>query len=68
MSNDIPVSTIKAQPLTNTPVNGDTTLFDDTVALFDDPHALFGGPVVISENIRSSVKVSQLFTKIPRSS
>lgn len=68
MSNDIPVSTIKAQPLTNTPVNGDATLVDDPVALVDDPVALVGGPVTISENIKVSVKPFQLFTKIPRSS
>lgn len=68
MSTDIPVSTIKAQPLTNTPVNGDLTLVDDPVALVDDPVALVGGPVTIIENIRSSVTPSKLYTKIPRSS
>lgn len=65
---DIPVSTIKAQPLINTPVNGDATLVDDTVALVDSPTALVGGPVTISENIRTKVTPTQLFTKIPRSS
>lgn len=68
MTNDIPVSTIKAQPLTSTPVNGDNTLVDDPVALVDDPVALVGGPVTIVENIKTSVKPFQLFTKIPRSS
>lgn len=67
MSNDIPVSTIKAQPLTNTPVNGDATIMDDTVMTMDGS-ALMGGPVAISENIKASVKVVKLFTKLPRSS
>lgn len=67
-TNDIPVSTIKAQALTNTPTTGDATLFDDPVALFDDPAALFGGPNTVTENIRTTVKPPQLFTKIPRSS
>lgn len=67
MTNDIPVSTIKAQPLTNTPVNGDATIMDDTVMTMDGT-ALMGGPVAISENIKSSITTPKLFTKIPRSS
>lgn len=67
-TNDIPVATIKAQVLTNTPVNGDATLVDDPVALVDSPTALVGGPVTIVENLRVSVTTPKLFPKIPRSS
>lgn len=67
-TNDIPVSTIKKQALTNTPVNGDATLVDDPIALVDSPTALVGGPVTITEEVKSSVKTTQLFTKLPRSS
>lgn len=68
MSTDIPVSTIKSQPLTNTPTTGDATLVDDPVALVDDPTALVGGPNTIVENIKTTVTTAKLFTKIPRSS
>lgn len=66
--NDKPIAFIKEQALTNTPTTGDATLVDDPVALVDDPTALVGGPNTITENIKTSVKPSQLFTKIPRSS
>lgn len=68
MSTDIPVSTIKEQPLTTQPFTPDGTLFDDTVALFDDPHALFGGQTVVVEDIRSKVEPDRVFTKIARGS
>lgn len=67
MSNDIPVSTIKEQALTNTPTTGDTTLVDDTVVLVDGA-GLVGGPNTIIDNIKTVVTPNQLFTKIPRSS
>lgn len=68
MTNDIPVSTIKEQALTDTPVTGDATLVDDPVALVDDPSALVGGPNTIIESIQAKVTAPKLFTKIPRSS
>lgn len=67
MSNDIPVSTIKEQALTNTPTTGDTTLVDDTVVLVDGA-GLVGGPHTITDNIKSKVTPTKLFTKIPRRS
>jgi hypothetical protein len=67
MTNDVPVSIIKEQALTDTPTTGDSTLVDDTVVLVDGT-ALVGGPNTITENIKTSVKPSELFTKIPRSS
>lgn len=66
-TNDIPVSTIKEQPLTTTPPNGDSTIMDDTVMTMNGT-GLMGGPVTISRGIQSVVKVVKLFTKIPRSS
>jgi hypothetical protein len=65
--NDKPIAFIKEQPLTDTPTTGDATLVDDTVVLVDGT-ALVGGPNTITDNIRTSVKPPELFTKIPRSS
>lgn len=65
--NDKPIAFIKEQPLTDTPTTGDATLVDDTVVLVDGT-GLVGGPNTITENIRTSVKPTELFTKIPRSS
>lgn len=67
MTNDIPVSFIKEQPLTNTPPNGDATIMDDTVMTMEGT-ALMGGPVTITKNIQSKVETPKLFTKIPRNS
>lgn len=65
--NDIPVSTIKKQSQTNTPVHSDSTIMDDTVMIMDGS-ALMGGPVTITEEVKSKVIVTKLFTKLPRSS
>lgn len=67
MSNDIPVSTIKEQAITDTPTNGDATIMDDTVMTMDGS-GLMGGPVTVIESIQSVTKPDELFTKIPRSS
>lgn len=68
MSNDIPVSTIKEQSLTNTPATGDATLVDDPVALVDSSTSLTGGPNTPIESIQSKATDVKLYTKIPRSS
>lgn len=53
--NDIPVSTIDEQALTNPPFTIDNTLVNDTVALVDDPTALSGGQITISPLLKSSI-------------
>lgn len=68
MSNDIPVSTIKEQPLTTQPFTPDNTLVDDTVRLVDDLVALTGGQTAIVEDLRSKVEDPRVFTKITRGS
>lgn len=64
--NDIPVSTIYEQPLTNPPFTPDNTLIDDTVALVDDPGALVGGQTTIIEDMRVSVQPDTPKTIIQR--
>lgn len=66
-TNDVPVSTIREQALTDTPTTGDSTLVDDTVVLVDGS-GLVGGPNTIVESINTKVTTSKLYTKIPRSS
>lgn len=66
-TNDVPVATIKKQSQTNTPVHSDSTIMDDTVMTMNGS-ALMGGPVTITEEVKSKVETSKLFTKIPRSS
>lgn len=67
MSSDIPVSTIKAQPLVITPTHADNTIMDDVVMTMNGT-ALMGGPVVTTTNIKSSVKETKITTILPRSS
>lgn len=68
MSTDIPISTIKEQPLTTQPFTPDGTLVDDTVRLVDDTTTLSGAQTVIIEDIRSKVEDPRVFTKITRGS
>lgn len=55
MTNDIPITDIKHQSQTITPVTGDSTLVDDLVALVDDPTALAGGPTTITAVQRKAI-------------
>lgn len=68
MSNDIPVSTIKEQPLRTQPFTPDGTLVDDTAHLVDDTVALSGAQTVIVEDTRSKVEPDRVFTVISRGS
>lgn len=54
-TNDVPTARIKRQAQTTTPVTGDNTLVDDTVALVDDPTDLVGGPSTIVELQRNAI-------------
>lgn len=54
-TNDIPHAKIKHQAHITTPVTGDATLVDDSVALVDDPTALVGGPVTPIENLSVAI-------------
>jgi hypothetical protein len=65
-SNDIPVATIKEQPLVTPPFVADNTLVDDPVALVDDPVALVGGPTTTSPDIPRSIISTTPSLKIKR--
>lgn len=67
-SSDIPTSTIKSQPHTTLSFVDDGTLVDDTVKLVDDTAALVGGPTTIVENLKPSLKLDRVYTKLPRNS
>ena len=65
MTQPRPIVKTKRHPLTNTPVNGDSTIMDDTVMTMDGT-GLMGGPVTLSSGIKANVKSLRYFSKVKK--